>query len=416
MSQWNNSVGHLCKNFVYPLRSALSVHHWSQFEKKKAFDEVRGLRQSHSLCLILMPSEQKNMSNPVNPKTHSLMSHLPSLNPPVCSIWTLQKRQQGKKLPNTHTHTHTHVCTHVYTQHTNIRRDTKTHAHWPTQGKPTARPKHNPIRKNVKCEEMWGHYWVKFFCVSMWWIHAIHNPCVSIFVCLWESTWGRIWLDFTKADYSPPCRRTTVTQCIRRCVNVKLCVCVCVHQLRTLHPAVLMRTHTLNSFFIKTNRPHGQVHITWGGGMHECVWVCVSVCLCLCPSDQTLLIKHLSFPHTHSLIIETWGGEIHICPDSCDKTWITTQTYRQMGRHTSIHMVKLRIGRTRCIKLNTWSTSMSRCWNLAFFNHLHTPLSAFDSFSTMSSLCLLYSSPFSAPPSYPCWVYYTICGRDEEWM
>lgn len=57
-------------------------------------------------------------------------------------------------------------------------------------------------------------------------------------------------------------------------------VCVRVWEdIKDIAPVLLMRTHMLNSFFIKTNRPHGQAHIA-----HSSVRVHVFKCVCVCLS------------------------------------------------------------------------------------------------------------------------------------
>lgn len=70
---------------------------------------------------------------------------------------------------------------------------------------------------------------------------------------------------------------------------------------------LLLRTRMLNSFFIKTKRPHGQAHIACVC-VHMCMW-CLSL---LC--DQSLLIKCCHFPRCDTWWLN-WMAR-HGCYDS----------------------------------------------------------------------------------------------------
>lgn len=74
-------------------------------------------------------------------------------------------------------------------------------------------------------------------------------------------------------------------------------------------------------FLLKPIDPTGRVT------SHEAVvWVCACTFACVVWPD--LVDKMLSFPQTLSLIIETRGSEIHICPYSRGKTrWALTYTH-----------------------------------------------------------------------------------------
>lgn len=147
-------------------------------------------------------------------------------------------------------------------------------------------------------------------------------------------------------------------------------------------------------FFIKTNRPHGQVCVTRGGARPDCVLYIHTCVSCL----KDLADKTLSFPHTHSLFIERWGsaGEIHIWSDSCDQM-INRQTGRQWGRqeHAQIHKGM----RKNCINLRS-------CSRFFYYLHIIQPNSAQS----------LFVPPFldylSLPPPCLCSGCYTICRRE----
>lgn len=162
-----------------------------------------------------------------------------------------------------HKHTYTHTTHRL--DHINL---------WPTH----TYSLNNWRVSNVKLKIMWKthHYWVHVFCVYMWWTH---NTCVNVSFH-WRLHTGRLFLSPVGGW-----QLHNVSEVVWKWNWEGVHVCAC--QFRTLHPMVLMRTHMLNSFFIKTNRPHGQVHITTA-----CECLCVSVWVL---SDQALLIKDSNF-------------------------------------------------------------------------------------------------------------------------
>lgn len=119
---------------------------------------------------------------------------------------------------------------------------------------------------------------------------------------------------------------------------------------------------------------------------HEEV-VCVGVCECVCVLfDWTLLIKLCHFlTHTHSLIIETGGGEIHICPDKRGKTRITTQTYRQI--------MQKGIGKRRANQPNPPPRGNEEIQGFFFTSYMHHFLALILSLF-LSKPCLLCAPPF----------------------
>ena len=121
----------------------------------------------------------------------------------------------------------------------------------------------------------------------------------EVCTCLWMTVRGRLRQKWIKHTH---CGGLTVTQCIRRCVCVYVCVvCVCV-PVQDIAPNMEFPWKLICRipFLLKPIDPMGRFT------SHEEVEVCVSVCVL---SEQTLLIKHCHFlTHIPWLLKHGRGG------------------------------------------------------------------------------------------------------------